>query len=89
MGLVGFPLAKNKIILSIKKFAICSNNLNTLKSIGLLLKVKPSGCLKRLLGTDLNILSLSVSFKGKAFWLPLKIARPPIHCCSLKRKEQS
>lgn len=56
MGLEGFLLAKNKIILGIKKFAIGSNNLNTLKSIGLFSKVKPSGCLRRLLGTDLNIL---------------------------------
>lgn len=56
MGLEGLPLAKNKIMLGIKKFAIHSNNLNTLKSIGFFLKVKPPGCLRRLLGTDLNIL---------------------------------
>lgn len=55
MGLEELPLAKNKIILGIKKFTIRSNNLSTLKSIGFFLKVKLSGCLRRLLGTDLNI----------------------------------
>lgn len=40
MGFEGLPLAKNKIILGIKKFTIRSNNLNTLKSIGFFFKGK-------------------------------------------------